>query len=102
MMDRFSICKVLAKRNEIDPFLKRMVIGDQKRVTYDNIVQKLSWSKRGEAAQTLAKIELKCGPSDYLLFLTLQNFLSGKKLGSREDCENRLLEVFANKYQDFF
>ncbi|GFU83107.1 histone-lysine N-methyltransferase SETMAR [Trichonephila clavipes] len=28
-------------------------------------------------------------PSDYHLFLTLQNFLSGKKLGSREDCENR-------------
>ncbi|GFX56741.1 transposase [Trichonephila clavipes] len=41
-------------------------------------------------------------PSDYYLFLTLQNFLSDKKLGSREDCENRLLEFFANKGQDFF
>ncbi|GFY04481.1 histone-lysine N-methyltransferase SETMAR [Trichonephila clavipes] len=34
-------------------------------------------------------------PSDYHLFLAMQNFLSDKKLGSREDCENRLLDVFA-------
>ncbi|GFT36024.1 histone-lysine N-methyltransferase SETMAR [Trichonephila clavipes] len=41
-------------------------------------------------------------PSDYYLFLALQNFLGDKKLGSREDCENRLLDVFANKGQDFY
>ncbi|GFW02521.1 histone-lysine N-methyltransferase SETMAR [Trichonephila clavipes] len=40
-------------------------------------------------------------PSDYHLFLALQNFLSDKKLGSREDCKNRLLECFSNKVQDF-
>ncbi|GFS51710.1 gag-pol [Trichonephila clavipes] len=55
MMDRISICEALAKRNEIDPLLKRMVNGDEKGVTYDNIVRKRSWSKRGEAAQTVAK-----------------------------------------------
>ncbi|GFW17806.1 mariner transposase [Trichonephila clavipes] len=55
MMDRISICEALAKRNEIDPFIKRMVTGDEKWVTYDNIVRKRSWSKRGEAAQTGAK-----------------------------------------------
>ncbi|GFX09894.1 histone-lysine N-methyltransferase SETMAR [Trichonephila clavipes] len=55
MMDRISICEALAKRNEIDPFLKRMVTGDEKRVTYYNIVRKQSWSKCGEAAQTVAK-----------------------------------------------
>ncbi|GFW82296.1 histone-lysine N-methyltransferase SETMAR [Trichonephila clavipes] len=38
MTDRISISEVLAKRNEIDPFLKRMVTGDEKWVTYDNIV----------------------------------------------------------------
>ncbi|GFU07433.1 histone-lysine N-methyltransferase SETMAR [Trichonephila clavipes] len=32
MMDRISICEVLVKRNEIDPFLKRMVTGDEKWV----------------------------------------------------------------------
>ncbi|GFW63538.1 histone-lysine N-methyltransferase SETMAR [Trichonephila clavipes] len=30
MMDRNSICEALAKRNEIYPFLKRMVTGDKK------------------------------------------------------------------------
>ncbi|GFX76945.1 putative DD34D transposase [Trichonephila clavipes] len=55
MVDRISICKALAKRNEIDPFLKRMVTGDEKWVTYDNVVRKRSWSKCGEAAQTVAK-----------------------------------------------
>ncbi|GFY04741.1 histone-lysine N-methyltransferase SETMAR [Trichonephila clavipes] len=40
-------------------------------------------------------------PNGYQLFLALQNFLSDKKLGSREGCENRLLEFFANKGQDF-
>ncbi|GFT36094.1 histone-lysine N-methyltransferase SETMAR [Trichonephila clavipes] len=34
---RISICEALAKRNEIDPFLKRMVTGDEKWVAYDNI-----------------------------------------------------------------
>ncbi|GFU18376.1 transposase [Trichonephila clavipes] len=29
-------------------------------------------------------------PSDYYLFLVLQNFQSDKKLGSTEDCKNRL------------
>ncbi|GFX85529.1 histone-lysine N-methyltransferase SETMAR [Trichonephila clavipes] len=41
-------------------------------------------------------------PSDYHLFIALQNFLSDKKLGSREDCENRLLEIFTYKDQDFY
>ncbi|GFW36028.1 hypothetical protein TNCV_4928921 [Trichonephila clavipes] len=58
MMDRISICKALAKRNEIDPFLKRMVTGGEKWVTYDNIVQKRSGTKCSEAAQMVAKAEL--------------------------------------------
>ncbi|GFX75552.1 hypothetical protein TNCV_4714591 [Trichonephila clavipes] len=39
-------------------------------------------------------------PCDCLLVLALQNFLSDNKFGSREDCENRLLELFA--YKDLF
>ncbi|GFW38077.1 histone-lysine N-methyltransferase SETMAR [Trichonephila clavipes] len=58
MMDRISICEALVKRNEIDPFLKQMVTGDEKWVTYDNIVRKRSWLKRGETAQTVAKLGL--------------------------------------------
>ncbi|GFT83587.1 histone-lysine N-methyltransferase SETMAR [Trichonephila clavipes] len=41
-------------------------------------------------------------PSDYHLFFALENFLSDKKLGLREDCENRLPDVFFNKDKDFY
>ncbi|GFV32056.1 histone-lysine N-methyltransferase SETMAR, partial [Trichonephila clavipes] len=37
MMNQISICKALAKWNEIDPFLKRLKTVDEKWVTYDNI-----------------------------------------------------------------
>ncbi|GFW07751.1 histone-lysine N-methyltransferase SETMAR [Trichonephila clavipes] len=60
-MGRISICEALDKRNEIDPFLKRMVTGEEKWVIYDNVVRKRSWSKRGEAAQTVAKPGLTSG-----------------------------------------
>ncbi|GFW53662.1 transposase [Trichonephila clavipes] len=46
-------------------------------------------------------ISTDLAPSDYHLFLALQNFLTDKKLRSREDCENRLQDVFANKDQYF-
>ncbi|GFU32320.1 histone-lysine N-methyltransferase SETMAR [Trichonephila clavipes] len=53
-MNRISICEALAKWNEINPFLKRMVTEDENWVTYENLVRKRSWLKGGEAAQTLA------------------------------------------------
>lgn len=55
LMDRVSICETLLKRNEIEPFLKRLITGDEKWVRYDNNVRKSSWSKKGQAAQTVAK-----------------------------------------------
>ena len=52
LMDRISICESLLNRNKINPFLKRMMIGDEKWVTYDNVKRKRSWSNRGEPVQT--------------------------------------------------
>ncbi|GFT30608.1 hypothetical protein TNCV_711541 [Trichonephila clavipes] len=60
-MDRFSICKNLAKRNEIDLFHKRMVTGDEKWVTYYNIVRKRSWPECSEVVKTVAKPGLTTG-----------------------------------------
>ena len=54
-MDRVSIYESLLKRYEIDPFLNRMITGDEKWITYDNNVRKRSWSKPGKASQTVAK-----------------------------------------------
>lgn len=48
LMDRISICDSLHKRNENDPFLKRMVTGDEKWIVYNNVVRKRSWGKRDE------------------------------------------------------
>ena len=58
LMDRVSICESLLKRNEIEPFLKRIITGDEKWITYDNNVRKRSWSKSREASQTVAKVVL--------------------------------------------
>ncbi|GFU41171.1 transposase [Trichonephila clavipes] len=162
MMDRISICEVLAKRNEMDPFLKRMVTGEKNWIPHTTI---LCENDRGQSAELLPhdqtlNSDLCCQqldhlklaidqkwseltnrrgavfhqdntrphtsivtrqnlwefvwkvlmhppyspdptPSDYHL-LALQNFLSDKKWGSRKDCENRLLDGFTNKGQDFY
>jgi len=55
MMDRINICDTLLKRNEIEPFLKRMITGDKKWITYDNPTRKKSWIKKEEKAQAIAK-----------------------------------------------
>ena len=57
-MDRVSICESLLKLNEIEPFLKRMITGNENWITHDNNVRKRSWSKHGEVSQTVAKLVL--------------------------------------------
>ena len=47
------------KRNEFDPFLKRIIVGDEKWIVYNNVFRKRSWSKRDEPPQTTSKAELK-------------------------------------------
>jgi len=58
LINRISICEYLLKRNEMEPFLKRMITGDEKWIRYDNNVRKRSWSKKDEAPQTIAKPRL--------------------------------------------
>ena len=41
-------------------------------------------------------------PSDYHLFLSLQNFLSGKKFKNEEDIKQALVNFFASKDETFF
>jgi len=56
-MDRIKICDTLLKRNEIEPFLKRMITGDEKWITYDNPTKK-RWIKKEEKVQAIAKPRL--------------------------------------------
>lgn len=53
------ICKALAKRNETDPLLKWMLTTDEKCMTYVIPLRKRSWSKNGEAPQTLPRTECR-------------------------------------------
>ena len=48
-------CDLLKKRNENDPFLKRLITGDEKWVVYNNIKRKRSWSRPREPTQTTNK-----------------------------------------------
>ena len=40
---RVVICTSLLARNKIEPFLNRMIIGDEKWITYNNIVRKRAY-----------------------------------------------------------
>ena len=51
----FNICDTLLKRNEIEPFPKRSITGDEKWVKYENIVRKRLWKKRDKRSQTTSK-----------------------------------------------
>ncbi|KAJ0175163.1 hypothetical protein K1T71_009304 [Dendrolimus kikuchii] len=55
LMNRVLICDSLLRHNETEPFLKKLITDDEKWITYDNNVRKRSWSKAGQASQTVAK-----------------------------------------------
>ncbi|XP_018349831.1 PREDICTED: histone-lysine N-methyltransferase SETMAR-like [Trachymyrmex septentrionalis] len=57
-INRISISDLLYKRNEYDPFLKRIITGDEKWIIYNNVERKRSWSKRGEPPSTTPKAGL--------------------------------------------
>ncbi|CAK9832788.1 Histone-lysine N-methyltransferase SETMAR [Anthophora retusa] len=58
LTQRISICDSLLKRNEIDPFLKSLIIGDEKWIVYNNVNRKRSWVMQDEPAQTTSKAEI--------------------------------------------
>lgn len=58
LTQRISICDSLLKRNEIHPFLKRLITGDEKWIVYNNVNRKRSWVMQDEPAQTTPKAEI--------------------------------------------
>ena len=55
---RVDVCDLLLKRQEYDPFLMRIVTGDEKWVVYNNVKRKRSWSKQDEPAQSTSKADI--------------------------------------------
>lgn len=58
LIGRITISEMLLKRNELEPFWKRIITGDEKWVKYENIKRKRSWSKAGDLPQTTSKAGL--------------------------------------------
>lgn len=58
LLRRIDVCDSLLKRLENDPFLKRIITGDEKWVVYNNVKRKRSWSKKDEKAQSTSKAEI--------------------------------------------
>ena len=82
---RISICDSLLKRNETDPFLKRIIRGDEK------------WEVMPHPPYSP-----DLAPSDYNLFCSLQSHLNGKTFDSNEAIKNELIQFFASKNQTFY
>ena len=57
-VDWLNIYDTLLKRNEIEPFFKRIITGDEKWVKDENIVRKRSRKKRDKRSQRTSKPEL--------------------------------------------
>ena len=53
-----TICDSLLKRNENVPFLKQILMGDEKWILYSNVEQKRSWGKWNEPPPTTPKAGL--------------------------------------------
>ena len=55
MIDRITICEMMLQRNEMEPFLKLIITGDEKWLKYENIKRKRLWSKSDDSPKTISK-----------------------------------------------
>lgn len=58
LQKRVDICDVLLRKYSEDPFLRRMITGDEKWILYKNVAQKKCWVERGRQPETIAKPEI--------------------------------------------
>lgn len=58
LIHRVEICDLLLKREANDPFLRRIVTGDEKWITYRNFRRKRSWCKSDESPQAIPKRDI--------------------------------------------
>ena len=58
LLRRSNEYDTLIRRQRNDPFLKRIVTGNEKRVVHNNVKRKISWSKKDQPAQTTSKSDI--------------------------------------------
>ncbi|XP_024222499.2 histone-lysine N-methyltransferase SETMAR isoform X1 [Bombus impatiens] len=54
-MNRILICDLLIQRNKTEPFLEKLITGDESWILYDSIARKRSWSSRDKCPPTVAR-----------------------------------------------
>ncbi|XP_025263217.1 histone-lysine N-methyltransferase SETMAR-like [Camponotus floridanus] len=57
-LNRMTVALSLLERNKKEPFLDRMVTGDEKWILYNNVQRKRTWKKAAEGAEPVAKAGL--------------------------------------------
>ena len=57
LLAHISACDSLLKHKEV-PFLKQFVMGDEKRILFNNVEEKISWNKQNEPPSTTPKASL--------------------------------------------
>ena len=55
LLRRINDCDTLIRRQRNEPFLKRIVTGDEKWVVSNKVMSKRSWSKKNKLAPTTSK-----------------------------------------------
>jgi [histone H3]-lysine36 N-dimethyltransferase SETMAR len=58
LIDRFTACTSLLARQKEEPFLNRIVTGDEKWIPYGNQERKKHWSAKGERPLITPKADL--------------------------------------------
>lgn len=58
LTNRINVADTLLNRDKTDPFLKRLVTGDEKWIVYNNIKRKRSWCRRNDQPQTTSKADI--------------------------------------------
>ncbi|XP_076764839.1 histone-lysine N-methyltransferase SETMAR-like [Xylocopa sonorina] len=55
LLNPISTCDLLIQRNEREPFLKKLITGDESWILYDNTARKRSWSTRDKCPPIIAR-----------------------------------------------
>ena len=91
LLDHISTCDSLLKRNKNVPFLKQIVMGEEKCILYNNLEWKRLWGKRNEPPPTKPKAGLHpkkvmCIWWDWKGVLYYELLLENQKINSNKHC----------------
>ena len=108
--DRVVICTSLLARNKIEPILNRMITGDEKWITYENIIRKRAYCKPGKPSPSISKPNLTLNKRMLCIWWDIRGPINyellkpRKKLNSEKYCQqlDDLKTPFQEKMPEVF